>query len=166
MAGTGFRNGVMVAYNVNFSGTTETGEVVSDGQLLIGSTAAPYIKVGTLTAGNNVSITNGSGSITIAASAGIQAYTPVNTTPYVVLTSDYTIGVDCSGGIRTVQLPNAPSSTQIWVIKDVNGAAATNNITVTTVGGAVLIDDAATYTMNVNYGALTVQWNGTKYMVI
>ena len=54
MTGTGFRNGVAVAYNVNFSGVTETGEVVSDGQLLIGSTVAPHIKIGTVSAGNNV----------------------------------------------------------------------------------------------------------------
>jgi len=64
----GFDNDVMFASNVDFTGTTPvSGRVTTDGQLLIGSTAAPNIKVNTLTAGTGISITNGSGSITISA---------------------------------------------------------------------------------------------------
>lgn len=63
----GFANGVMYARNVDFSGVDNpTAQVTADGQLLIGSTASPNIKVNTLTAGAGISITNGSGSITIA----------------------------------------------------------------------------------------------------
>lgn len=62
----GFDNSVLYADNVDFSGATPvTGKVTTDGQLLIGSTATPNIRVGTLTAGAGISITNGSGSITI-----------------------------------------------------------------------------------------------------
>lgn len=62
----GFKNEVMNAQNVNF-GTVPLGaaEVVADGQLLIGSTVAPNIRVATLTAGAGISITNGAGSITV-----------------------------------------------------------------------------------------------------
>lgn len=64
----GFDNGVVVAKNVNFSNVKPyTGEVVADGQLLIGSTAAPNIRVNTLSAGPGIVITNGAGAITIGA---------------------------------------------------------------------------------------------------
>jgi len=66
----GFNNGVMYANNVRFDGASYPGEVTADGQLLIGSTAAPNIKVGTLTPGAGISITNGSGSISIASTSG------------------------------------------------------------------------------------------------
>ena len=55
----------MFADNVNFSGGT-TPTVVSDGQLLIGSSIVPHIQVSTLTAGSGISISNGHGSITIS----------------------------------------------------------------------------------------------------
>ena len=76
-----------------------------------------------------------------------------------------TVLVDSSSS-RTINLPNSPSDGRVFFIKDAGGLAGTNNITVTTPGGVVLIDGAATYTMNVNYGSLTVQWVGTKYVVI
>ena len=64
----GFANGsILVANNVDFSGAyPPTNTVTSDGQLLIGSTAAPNIRVATLTQGSGIVITNGSGSISIA----------------------------------------------------------------------------------------------------
>lgn len=66
----GFVNDVMFANNVDFSaGFPVTGKVTADGQLLIGSTAAPNIRVGTLTAGTGISIINGAGSITINSTA-------------------------------------------------------------------------------------------------
>lgn len=49
-------------------GTGQT--AYTDGQLLIGNTATGGISKATLTAGTNVTITNGNGSITIAASGG------------------------------------------------------------------------------------------------
>lgn len=66
----GFNNGVMYANNVRFDGAGYPGEVTTDGQLLIGSTAAPNIKVSTLTPGNGIAIANGSGTITISGSGG------------------------------------------------------------------------------------------------
>jgi hypothetical protein len=63
----GFNNGVVWADNVRFDGSAYPGQVTTDGQLLIGSTVAPNIRVSTLTAGPGVGIVNGSGSITISA---------------------------------------------------------------------------------------------------
>lgn len=67
----GFDNDTMYADNVDFSGSaTPAPTVTLNGQLLIGSTAAPNIRVATLTAGANITITNGAGSIMIAATGG------------------------------------------------------------------------------------------------
>ncbi|MFM9889791.1 MAG: DUF2793 domain-containing protein [Rickettsiales bacterium] len=53
---------------VNRGGTGQT--AFTDGQLLIGNTASGGVNKATLTAGSNVTITNGNGTITIAASGG------------------------------------------------------------------------------------------------
>lgn len=53
---------------VNRGGTGQTS--YTDGQLLIGNTATGGVNKATLTAGSNVTITNGNGTITIAASGG------------------------------------------------------------------------------------------------
>jgi hypothetical protein len=64
----GFNNGVVWADNVRFDGTAYPGEVTADGQLLIGSTAAPNIRVGTLTSSDSsVTITPGAGTIDLKA---------------------------------------------------------------------------------------------------
>lgn len=72
----GFSNETMYANNVNFSGA-KTPAVTADGQLLIGATASPNIRVATLTAGTGVSIVNAPGAITIAltGSGAIQTLT-------------------------------------------------------------------------------------------
>lgn len=69
----GFDNGTMFADNVDFTGSSVSSgspRVLLDGQLLIGSTATPHIRVATLTAGSGITILNGAGSITISASTG------------------------------------------------------------------------------------------------
>jgi hypothetical protein len=85
--------------------------------------------------------------------------------PYNILTTDYIVSIDTSLA-RTIRLPNAPTTGQIFVIKDVTGSAAANNISLTTVGGAVTIDGATTKTLNVNYASVTVYFNGTSYFII
>jgi len=92
-------------------------------------------------------------------------YTNVAVSPYVVLATDEYLSVDSSGGPIQVNLPNAPATGRVWIIKDRTGSAAANNITVTTVGGVVLIDGAATFVMNTNREAINVLFNGTAYEV-
>lgn len=53
---------------VTYGGTGQT--TYTDGQLLIGNSTGNTLTISTLTAGTGISITNGSGSITIAASGG------------------------------------------------------------------------------------------------
>lgn len=71
----GFNNGVVWANNVRFDGAGYPGQVTADGELLIGSTAAPNIKVGTITPGPGIAITNGSGTISIGAWGGGLSWT-------------------------------------------------------------------------------------------
>lgn len=63
---TGVWSGTAIA--VNKGGTGQT--TYTDGQLLIGNTTGNTLAKATLTAGSGVTITNGSGTITIAASGG------------------------------------------------------------------------------------------------
>lgn len=61
-------SGLTTALSVGQGGTGQTS--YTDGQLLIGNTATGSLSKATLTAGSNVTITNGNGTITIASSAG------------------------------------------------------------------------------------------------
>jgi hypothetical protein len=60
--------------NVANGGTGQTS--YTDGQLLIGNSTGNTLTKATLTAGSNITITNGSGAITIAATGGGSAATP------------------------------------------------------------------------------------------
>ncbi len=90
----GFSNNTMYADNVDFTGATNHApRVTLDGQLLIGSTAAPNIRVATLTAGAGISITNGAGSITIA-SSGALVWTAIGASQTLAVNNGYF----CTGG--------------------------------------------------------------------
>lgn len=141
---------------------------LTDGQLLIGDTAGVSPTAATLTAGSGVSIVNGAGSITISATGGSSlTVTSLDDTdsPYTVLGTDEYLSCDVIGGTLTIELPNAPTTGRVIRVKDLGGDAATNNITVTTVGGVVTIDGATSYTMNTDYQAISLIFNGTSYEV-
>jgi hypothetical protein len=85
-------------------------------------------------------------------------------TTYNALTTDYFISCNPTGGAITINLPAAPTKYHMYVIKDRTGAASTNNITIQSSGG-VLIDGAATYVLEGNFGAITLLFNGTNYEI-
>jgi len=91
-------------------------------------------------------------------------YTQVTTTPYVVLSTDEFLGVTTTSLAITILLPNAPATGRVYIIKDATGFAAARNITVTTVGGTVLIDASATFIMNTGFQATQFLFNGIKYL--
>lgn len=62
---------IVNADNASFDGTSRGGAMTLDGQLWIGSTSGRHVRVGTLTAGTGISITNASGSITIAVNGAV-----------------------------------------------------------------------------------------------
>lgn len=164
--GTQTTNGVI--YGQGGAGTNLASLAeAADGQLIIGSTGnAPVLA--TLTAGSNISIANGAGSITISANGGgelaVTALTNASS-PYVVLSTDEYLSCDVSLGVLTIRLPDAPTTGRVVIVKDSGGDSATNNITVTTVGGAVNIDGATTFVMNTAYEATNFLFNGTSYEV-
>jgi hypothetical protein len=143
-----------------------TSSTLTDGQLLIGKTGAFDPVAATLTQGSNITITNGAGSITIASSGlGVSNYTNVAVTPYVSVATDNYLSVDTSALSITIKLPDAATSGRSYTIKDRIGDAATRNITVTTVTGAVLIDGAATFVMNTAYESINIIGNGSTYEI-
>ena len=159
-SGNGEQNTCYIAgiYGVNVGSVASVTSVISGGQL--GSTV--------ITAGTGISVTPGANTITIAATGTTTLhYTSVNhaASPYTVLAADDFIGVDSSGGVVSILLPNAPATGRVYTIKDSTGSAATNNITVTTVGGAVNIDGATSFVLNTNYEAIDVLFDGSTFQV-
>ncbi len=109
-------------------------------------------------------ITDGAGNLTFQDASKYLAYTNVTTTPYVVLTTDDFLSVN-SGIAISINLPNTTTTGRQFTVKDRTGTAASNNITVTTVGGTVLLDGASVFVISVNYGAATFTFGGTNYEV-
>lgn len=83
--------------------------------------------------------------------------------PYTTVPQDSIIKVDTSSS-RTIIPLASPTTGQKHIIKDTVGSAAANNITVTPSGKN--IDGAASYTINSNYGSITIVYNGTEWSVV
>ncbi len=99
----GFRNEVIYADNIDFTGGSPVvGKVTTDGQLLIGATAAPNIRVATLTAGAGISVTNGAGSITITNTGSAFPWSTVAINTSLSVNSGY---ISNGGALLTHTLP-------------------------------------------------------------
>ncbi len=152
VAGGGTGAVSFTAYAVLTGGTTSTNPVQS------------IASVGTAA---QVLTSNGAGALptfqTIVST--ILTFTTPGAYPYTVLQSDQIVKVDTSSA-RTINLPNAPTTGTLFIIKDTVGSAGTNAITLTTVGGVVTIDGATSQTMNVNRASLYVCFDGTAYHIL
>jgi hypothetical protein len=91
----------------------------------------------------------------------IQALTNPSSTPYTVLNEDVVLVTHA--GVFTVNLPVGPQTGYSVIIKDFSGTANTNNITVSS---GALIDGAATYAINTNFGAVRVVFTGTTWSIL
>jgi hypothetical protein len=153
------------------AGSTLTASLVGTGaiQTLTGSTSGGAISPSAgnvnITAGNGVTVIGTANTLTIQSTGANTTYTNVNSSPYVVLSTDVYLSVDSSGGAITIQLPNAATLSRTLDIKDRTGSAPTHNITVTTVGGAVNIDGATTFVMNTAYQSISVIGNASTYEI-
>jgi hypothetical protein len=155
--------GAAANFSVASGGRIHTygGAAPTNGQVLIGHTANGRFDVATLTAGTGISITNGAGSVTIAASnaGGVQPITTIGVTT-TLGASNYT--VLCSATL-TVNLPAAASNTgRIYNIKNI-GAAATITIDP---DASETIDGATTYTLTTQYESVTIQCDGTAWFIL
>ena len=158
---------IVYADNYDFSGSAApTRSVISGGQLPIGTGGVPAIKVGVLTSPDG-SVTIGYSNPNITLSAGgpipLTNYTNVNhaLSPYTVLSADYYISVDTSGGTVILNFPNAPAFKRTWIVKDRTGNASVNNITLTTPGGIDTFDGLTSYLIKGNCGAVNILANSS-----
>lgn len=89
--------------------------------------------------------------------------TDVNTQapPYTVQSSDQLVAVS-SGG--TITLEASPSTGRTISIKDINGVAASSNITID--GNGNNIDGSSTYVISVNYSSITLVFTGSSWGAI
>jgi len=114
-------------------GTGQT--TYSDGQLLIGNSSGGLTKA-TLTAGTNVSITNGNGAITIAATGGGgggDVSGPASATANAVVLFDGTTGKIIKDSTQTIATTNTASTV---VARDASGNFSAGTITATLSGNA------------------------------
>jgi hypothetical protein len=134
----------------NTNAITGAGTLISGGLSFIGSSA-------------NINTT----TQTVVPYCNLLPRTAINhaSTPYTVLSTDQFISCDPTAGVISVLLPNAPSTNQWFVVKDRTGQAAIHNITVTTVGGSVLIDSAATFVIATAYGSINLIFNGVSFEI-
>jgi hypothetical protein len=149
----GTDNTTFTAYSLICAGTTATGAFQNVS--------------GVGTAGQVLTSNGGAALPTWQSGASILSITSVahGASPYTVLSTDEFLACQSSGGVITIKLPNAPTTGRVIYIKDSTGAAATSNISVTTVGGTVTIDGQTTYTVSTNYESISVIFDGTNYEV-
>jgi hypothetical protein len=88
--------------------------------------------------------------------------TNVTTPTYTALLTDYFLCVDVAAPV-TITLPTGILGT-VYIVKDCDGDATTNIITIQGTGGQ-LIDGAATALINTPYGSLTFVFNGTEWSI-
>ena len=94
---------------------------------------------------------------------GLVPTTIVTTTPFTATVDDYFLAVNVAAPASIV-LPISPAGT-VFIIKDIDGDADSNPITITDIAGA-LIDGFATALINVPYGALQLVFNGTQWNIV
>jgi trimeric autotransporter adhesin len=160
---------ITVTGNPGTSTLTISGSAaIADTYTTDSGSAVPALNVLQVRGGTGIS-TSGAGNTITITTTGVTnlTYTGVNhaASPYTVLTADDYISCDVTAGVITVLLPNAPATGKVWTIKDKVGLAASSNITITTVGGAVTIDGATSFVMNTAYEAVNVIFNGVSYEI-
>lgn len=130
--------------------TTPTGSVTSTENARIASTG---VTLGPQTASTSVHAINGGLKVTRRT---ITANLTIDTT-----TSDYLILCNHSGAI-TVTLPT-PTDGRNLVIKDISGAANTNNVTIARHASEKIEGLAASFIFQTNWGVLNIYSDGTDW---
>lgn len=158
---TGVWNGTTIA--VANGGTGQTS--YTDGQLLIGNTSGNTLTKSTLTAGTNITITNGNGSITVAASSSASpAYNYTSqTTTYNAVVSDYIVA---SGASFTITLPTAVGQSGKSIVIQHGGTSLSQQYTLNTASAQTIGGIASgSYVLNTNAEVLIVTSDGANWLI-
>jgi hypothetical protein len=90
--------------------------------------------------------------------------TIVTASPFTMTASNYVVEVNkASGSATTINLPTNPTVWAQYIIKDGKGDAGTNNITVTSPGGAV--DGFTSITLDSNFQAISLEYTGSLWRI-
>lgn len=84
---------------------------------------------------------------------------------YPVVAADFLLNVDTTSTPITITLPASTYTGRPIYIKDVNGNASINHISVVVSGGAT-IDGQVTYTLAGNFACICVVFGGTNWEVV
>src|SRR5271156_2925161 len=140
----------------------------TDNSMVIGGLkgSASYLKVGIGTQ-NPVAALHVNGSQALGFTRFISS--PIDgviTSNYSVFGQwDYCIPVNTTGGAVTITLPASAGFGQMFIIKDVGGAANTNFIDINP-NGRTIDGRPATLSMTISYASLTIYSDGTNYFSI
>ena len=120
----------MWADNMRFDGAGYPGAVTTDGQLLIGSTATPNVKVGIPTGSGGITITPGSGTLSIGFSPGtVEQFIYSNTSAAIecatVMPWDDTIPQNTEGD-EVLTATITPKNTNNYLVIDFVGVGSCN----------------------------------------
>jgi hypothetical protein len=91
----------------------------------------------------------------------IYSYSAVTTNVTLSTGSSYVILANSPSAIITITLPLTPLNGQVFKIKDIGGQALTYPVTVA--GNGLNVDGSPNATINTNYGALELLYNGTNW---
>lgn len=158
---------------INTAGATDTVTINADDAVAASvatdsGTATPSSNSFSIVGSGGIT-TSGTGSTVTIAGTGEQVITITsldNTdSPYTVLSTDYYLSCDVTSGVLSIEMPNAPDTGKVYVVKDSAGNASSFNITVTTAGGVVTIDGSTSFVLNTDYEAAQFVFNGTSYEV-
>ncbi len=146
--------------DVDNGGTGQTS--YTDGQLLIGNSSGNTLTKATLTQGANITITNGNGTISIAATgstAGI-TWNSISANPSPAVNRN---GYLCDTTVApfTVDLPATPSIGNYVAIADALGTFDTNSLTVGR-NGSNIMGSAADMTVSTEWASFTLVYQGAS----
>ena len=126
-----------------------TGDISTDSVIVITSGGeVKKVAADTLGEDNNNYVTS-----------AVTSNTTLDDTYYVVL-------VNTTGGTVTITLPASPTTGQAYKIKDSGGDALNNNITVAGNGHTIDSDTDTTATINTDYGAIELVYDGTAWYTL
>ena len=159
---TGLATANSAALVTNSSGVPGWSSTMTNGQLIIGSTGATPAAA-TLTAGTNITVTNGAGSITLAASTAVSSITNIVTAAgTTTLTSSSTQIQRFTGSTTQIcVLPDAGTLTVGQTFKIIN--ESTGAVTVKTADTVLFVTVAANSTLtaicNTASGTTSSSWS-------